>query len=323
MSAVPEPKCWCGSDLPLVAFSTEYVRCPDCQTLVSTGRLSDAELTVQDDETSFYGKSYWLEHQKDDYGHPRIEDRARLDLRERCLHWLQTLLKYRLPPARVLELGASHGGFVALMRQAGFDASGLELSPWVVDFARDTFAVPMVRGPIEDQALEQGSLDVIVLMDVLEHLSHPEETLTHCFRLLKPGGVLLVQTPCYRYESHEQLVASANPFLRMLRAKEHLYLFSEKSLRLIMGRLGGWEVLLEPSLFPYDLFAVVSRRELVPQDSKVLEAALERSRDGRMTAALLHLYARAEYLQAECDKRLAVIEALDGELKCHRQTRNS
>ena len=60
-------------------------------------------------------------------------------------HWLRTLMQFVLPPARVLEVGCGHGGFVAMMRQAGYDAMGLELSPSIVKFARDTFDIPVIR----------------------------------------------------------------------------------------------------------------------------------------------------------------------------------
>ncbi|MGQ9532551.1 MAG: class I SAM-dependent methyltransferase, partial [Desulfotomaculales bacterium] len=118
--------------------------------------------------------------------------RARTDLPERCLYWLRTLLKYKLPPGRVLELGCGHGGFVALLRWAGFEAIGLELSPWVVGFARQTFGIPTLLGPVENQVIEPSSLEAIVLMDVLEHLPNPLSTLRHCLELLKQDGIFVI-----------------------------------------------------------------------------------------------------------------------------------
>ena len=105
------------------------------------------------------------------------------------MHWLQTLVKFKRPPAETIELGCAHGGFVALMQWAGFTARGLELSPWIVKFAEQTFGIPMLLGPIEDQPIEPASLDVIALMDVLEHLPDPVGTMAHCLRLLKPDGI--------------------------------------------------------------------------------------------------------------------------------------
>src|SRR5689334_12674872 len=107
--------CWCGNT-ELIDFSTDYGICSSCGTLVSQVGLSDVQLTVHDDNTDFYGKEYWLSHQTQDLGFPDIYQRSRQDIPERCVHWLHTVLKYKLPPGKALELGSSHGGFVALLR---------------------------------------------------------------------------------------------------------------------------------------------------------------------------------------------------------------
>ncbi len=177
--------CWCGNTA-LAPFSTDYRVCAQCGTLVSQVGLDFEQLCVRDDDHDFYGKQYWLSHQVQDLGNPDIFQRARQDMPERCLHWLKMLMAYRLPPAKVLEIGCAHGGFVALLRWAGYDAMGLELSPWIVDFARNTFDIPILLGPIEKQELPIGSLDLIVLNDVLEHLPDPLGTLSACIRLLQP-----------------------------------------------------------------------------------------------------------------------------------------
>lgn len=71
------------------------------------------------------------------------------------------------------------------------------MSAWVVEFARRRFNVPMLFGPVEGQQIAPGSLDLIALMDVLEHLPDPAGTMLHCLSLLRPDGVLMIQTPRY------------------------------------------------------------------------------------------------------------------------------
>src|SRR5260370_288880 len=148
--------CWCGN-AELAPFSPEYLTCRRCGSLVSLCGLTPDQVQVRDDGADYYGKSYWLEHQTDELKLPSIEERAFSDLAGRCVYWLRNLLRYCLPPGRVLELACAHGGLVALMRSAGFDATGLEVSPWVVDFARETFQIPTICGPLEEQRLEAGS----------------------------------------------------------------------------------------------------------------------------------------------------------------------
>jgi SAM-dependent methyltransferase len=233
---------------------------------------------------------------------PDIRQRARQDLPERCLHWLRTLLSFKVPPARVLELGCSHGGFVALLRWAGFDACGQEVSPWVVDYARKTFDVPMLLGPIEEQALPERSFDAIVLNDVLEHLPDPVGTLRRCAGLLKPDGVLLVQTPDYPdHQTFAQMRSAQIPFLVYLENKEvtieHLYVFSKRSARLLGARLGCGYVEFEPPMFPCDMFFAAGKQPLGRTSAEQVDRALEASPSGRLVQALLHAQGEIKRVQ--------------------------
>ena len=274
---------------------------------------------VTDDERDFYGREYWFRHQEKDLGFANIKIRARTDLAERCLHWLRAVLKYKLPPGQVLELGSAHGGFVALLHWAGFDATGLELSPWVVQFARKTFGMPMLLGPLEEQQIKRASLDMIALMDVLEHLPDPVGTMRHCLELLKPNGMLVIQTPCLpEGRSHEDMVALSDPFLeQLLKEKKHLYLFSQRSIRELFARLGAEHVAFEPAMFThYDMFLVVSRAPLAVHRPAKVERALSATPSGRMVRALLDLGGglddlKPRYAESEQDRaaRLEVIEA--------------
>lgn len=285
--------CWCGNT-EFLPFSDEYAECRNCGTLVSLVGMSPEELVVENDDIDFYGKAYWLGHQSDDLGFPDIYRRVREDLTERNLYWLKALLKYRLPGAKVLELGCSHGSFVALMRQAGYDASGVEMSPWVVEFGKKTFDSPIFLGPVENLDIPAGSLDVIALMDVLEHLPAPDSTMAHCLKLLKPDGLLLIQTPQYKQGmDYAQEVKDHGPFLQQLKSDEHLYLFTESSASRLFRQLGAEHIQFEPAIFGhYDMFFAVSRTPLKTYASETAYAALETLPRARMALALLDIYSR-------------------------------
>jgi SAM-dependent methyltransferase len=316
----------------LPSFSPEYVVCRTCGTLVTRDGLKAADIDVRDDDRAFYGKDYWLNHQVQDLGNADILTRVRTDMPERCMHWLRTLLRYKPPPARVLEIGCAHGGFVALLRWTGYDAMGLELSPWVVEFARQSFDVPMLLGTLESQTLPERSLDAIVLNDVVEHLPAPLSTLGHCARLLKNDGILVVQMPNYpEGASIEELRARKDPFLGHMegKARQHLHLFSRRSARTLFERLGFAALDFVPAMFDiYDMFLVTSRQPLVCHDLEKLAQTLTSTPNGRMTLAWLDLLFQCEaherdreakevvirQLDAVCKERLAVIQQLDAAL---------
>jgi 2-polyprenyl-3-methyl-5-hydroxy-6-metoxy-1,4-benzoquinol methylase len=296
-------ECWCG-DSHFVPFGPDYLECQSCGTLVSQKGLSSSELKVVDDEHDYYGKNYWLDHQQQDFDYPGLEVRVRSDLPERNLYWLKTLLKYRLPPAEVMELGCAHGGFVALMQQAGYSASGVEMSPWIVSFGRKTFGIEVHKGPVEDLAIVPGSLDVIAMMDVMEHLPNPVGTMSRCLDLLKPDGLLLVQMPNFQEGmQYEELVSSNSTFLDQLKSDEHLYLYSKRATTEFFHRLGADHIQFEPAIFAhYDMFFVVSRMPLKTNTPAQAETALSANPGGRIVQAMLDMkdrYDQAPGLQAE------------------------
>jgi 2-polyprenyl-3-methyl-5-hydroxy-6-metoxy-1,4-benzoquinol methylase len=328
--------CWCGQT-ELADFSPDYLLCENCQTLVVRNWPPADRFNVSDDASDFYGRSYYESHVTEDYGLPSLAERARNDLNERCMHWMRTALKYRLPPARTLELGSAHGGFVALMRWAGFDAMGLELSPWLVKYAKSTFGVPILTGEIDSQELEPSSLDLILHFDVLEHLPDPVSTMRRCVELLKPDGLLIVQTPCFPAgRTYDEMVRDKDRFLEHFKPTEHLYLFSRASIARLFSDVGAPFVYFEPAIFhQYDMFVVASRRECTPHSVEEATDALLSHPEGRIVQALLdanaqyqELARRYEESEADREARLqnllkmdALYKALEERLSSKRNAR--
>jgi 2-polyprenyl-3-methyl-5-hydroxy-6-metoxy-1,4-benzoquinol methylase len=279
--------CWCSCE-NLLPFSDTYSQCSQCGTLVFQG--NEPSSRVLDDSKDFYSRTYWFDHQETSLGLPNIEERAVGDLPERCVYWVRHLLEYCLPPARVLELGCAHGGSVALMRWAGYDAVGLELSPWVVDFAEKNFGIQVLLGPVEDQELPRESFDAVCMFDVMEHLVNPMATVAHCTSLLKPGGLLVVQTPEIPWNAdYEEMKRAQDLRLQMLVGEEHLFLFSRKAAHMLLTKFGFHHVEFLTQLFPYDMFFVASRRRLEKYPESLISNSLCSSPSGRLILALVQL----------------------------------
>jgi SAM-dependent methyltransferase len=274
------------------------------------------EPVVVDDDADFDGTTYWFQHQQGDLGIPDIHARARSDMAERNLHWLDAVLKYKLPGARTLELGCGNGSFVGLMQVAGYDAVGSEMSPWVVEYGKRTFGAPILVGPVEDLEIAPASLDAVVMMDVLEHLPDPAGTLRRCLELLKADGVLVIQTPQYREgTTHAHMVESHDAFLEQLKPEEHLYLFTQRGVRRLLESLGTPHIAFEPAIFAhYDMFLVAGRHPLAVHGTDEIEPALLATPGGRIAQALLDLRRRELALAAELAKARSDVKFLEGRL---------
>jgi SAM-dependent methyltransferase len=294
-----EKACWCGN-VQLEDFSSEYFRCAQCETLVTRSFPSNDLSQITDEETDLYGANYADRHLHDDYGLPDFTARARQDLSGRCLHWLRSLLHYKLPPAELLELGSFHGAFVGLAKLAGYRARGLDLSPELSRQAASMFDVEILVGPLEKQDLPVASLDVIALFDVMEHLQDPRRTLEKCRSVLRPDGILSIQTPCYpEGRTFRQMQEEKDQFLSLF-IPEHLYLFSRSALKRILGETGFSQCIFEPPVFPqYDMAAFASAKPLLRVDAGVIETALRSTPGARFTGALLDLHSATAKLSDE------------------------
>lgn len=306
-------KCWCGSK-NLDIFSEYYLRCRQCNTLVCKTRMTDEFFYGGEDFDKFYGKEYWTRHVKEEYGFPDIFERSRNDLSERCIFWIRDILKYKLPPAKTLELGCAHGGLVFLMKLAGFDAAGTEMSQWVCNYAHRIFDIPMLCGRIEELDIIPQTYDIVLMMDVLEHMTDPAGALGIIEQSLKDDGIVIIQTACWREtkKTYEAMKIEKSPFLVQLKEKEHLYLFNENSIKRILNETGFPYIAFEPQIFPYDMFVIAGKHPLIKNEEASIAEELQKSPEKRTVLALIDVYSQVRDVHTQLvhrDQLLAVCEA--------------
>jgi SAM-dependent methyltransferase len=100
-------------------------------------------------------------------------------------------------PLTVLDLGSGNGGMLFPFSGLGkLIAMDVYVDPDVRAFAR-SLGVPLLHllGRAQSLPLRSGSVDLILLAEVIEHLSNPAAAGREVARLLRPGGICLVSTP--------------------------------------------------------------------------------------------------------------------------------
>ena len=109
---------------------------------------------------------------------------------------LATLQHFAAPDThpKVIEIGCMHGNFVAQLRAAGFDARGLDLSETAVAAAAELNPGCVSYGTL-DAGIADDSVDVVAAFNVIEHMDRPDEFLDDVSRVLRPGGILILETP--------------------------------------------------------------------------------------------------------------------------------
>lgn len=99
------------------------------------------------------------------------------------------------PGAKVLELGAGHGKVGRSLHELGARVVAVDLRR-----PEESFPYPYLEDDLDDSfaervlAAQQGPSDVVVALDVIEHLKRPERSLQEIRRALRPGGRLVAST---------------------------------------------------------------------------------------------------------------------------------
>lgn len=136
---------------------------------------------------SAYYDAYWDERPLE-RTRRRSRGRARL-----ALDLLRGLLGE--PRGSLLEVGCGPGFALEVFRDAGLEARGVDLSSRAVELARERgLAVDHLESGAGDLG-QQGEHDLVVALEVLEHVPEPLELITSLRGCLKPGGLLVISLP--------------------------------------------------------------------------------------------------------------------------------
>lgn len=167
--------------------------------------------------------------------------------------------------ARLLDLGCGDGSFLVRARNCGWTAYGADPDPSAAAHLKGQ-GIEVRLGGIEQFAGEQESFDAITLSHVIEHLHDPLHVLRQCHALLRPGGLLWIETPNIESLGHKIY----KECWRDIDAPRHLVLFSPQSLRRALREAGfsAPRVLARPSP-TVELFwqSNLIRRGLLPFNS--------------------------------------------------------
>lgn len=128
---------------------------------------------------------------------------------------------------RVLDAGCGTGGFLAMLRggRPDLERFGLEYFPEAARRAAGKADGPVACGSVNALPFADRSFDAAISADVLCHEAvHPALALAELMRVLRPGGLLVVNMPAYRWlmSAHDHRVQNARrQNIREVRAMLH------------------------------------------------------------------------------------------------------
>jgi SAM-dependent methyltransferase len=82
-----------------------------------------------------------------------------------------------------------------LLKQAGCRVAGTQLSKSAADFARRRFGIDVFVGELMDAPFAGDRFDVLVMLNILEHLPDPERYVAQARQMVAPGGTFWIELP--------------------------------------------------------------------------------------------------------------------------------
>lgn len=133
---------------------------------------------------------------------------------------------------KFLDIGSSFGGFLESAREAGFQVQGVEISEYASRYANEN-GIPTFNGSLMEAKFPNDHFNVITMVEVIEHIENPSHFFKELTRILKPGGLLLLQTA--NFDGWQAKTEGSNYHYYM---PGHVYYYSDTILKKILTNLG-------------------------------------------------------------------------------------
>jgi 2-polyprenyl-3-methyl-5-hydroxy-6-metoxy-1,4-benzoquinol methylase len=175
----------CKTDLQKSAITLAeglLLRCPTCTQLLSSCTREQYELALNKWDTP-------CGTQPDSRSVSRFRHVAR-----RRLGQALKLLGPRQSPPRLLDVGCSSGSLLAVAAELGFSVVGVEIASKAAQTAQEA-GFEVFPGSLHEAHFPDKAFDVITLIELIEHVRDPLVLLSECHRILKQGGIIVINTP--------------------------------------------------------------------------------------------------------------------------------
>jgi len=156
----------------------------------------------------------------------RLEEEHRLALLN--ARWRLDLIREFKPSGRLLEVGCARGDFLRVAKQT-FDVFGVEPNPELAASAEQV--APIHAGVIETLAV--NDFDVAASFHVIEHVDSPRRFLQAMVNRVKPGGLVVLETPNIRSMPFNLLKSRWRQFI-----PEHYFFFDPDTVTRLMETAG-------------------------------------------------------------------------------------
>ena len=152
--------------------------------------------------------------------------------------YIKRALKRIQNPTSFLDIGCGNGFMLKEALRIGFtNVFGIEPSSDAIAKADPNVRSIIRHANLEKNIFPDASFDMITMFQTLDHLPDPVDSLTTCFRMLKPGGVMLSIN--HNEKSIQRFtLGEKSPIIDI----EHTYLYNRKTEHMLFQKIGFTDV---------------------------------------------------------------------------------
>jgi 2-polyprenyl-3-methyl-5-hydroxy-6-metoxy-1,4-benzoquinol methylase len=146
---------------------------------------------------------------------------------------LNDIRKYK-SAGKLLDVGCSVGTFLNVARENGWDVYGIDINAVAVRHCKNVLGLKVKNTSLRPGIFPDNFFDVVIMSDLIEHVSDPIKVLTFSEKILKKGGILYIVTP-----NIDSLVAKLTRWRwQGIKPNEHLYYFSPRTMKKALNKAG-------------------------------------------------------------------------------------
>lgn len=197
--------------------------------------------------TQKYLKHFYSENYYSDYvagGYLSIENHIK-EFWTKHLNVIEK--KFDKNNAQLLEVGSACGLFLKQCKDRGWNnIMGVEFSDWSSEYARNILNLDVRTGDLTNIKIKENHFDIIVMWATIEHLSEPKENIDKIYKLLKTGGVLILNTG--NDEFFYRLLSTG--YCMWYNVPEHLYFYNSQTIKTLLKNAGFLQISIEKDEIP-------------------------------------------------------------------------
>jgi SAM-dependent methyltransferase len=256
-----------------VAQVNRIVKCDSCGLMYANPRRREVDINLI---RNF--DANWVVENSTTINKWRLDKES---LQVRDYRSTKKLLSQKFPErGTFVEIGCGMGFLLNSFREDGWNIIGVEPNAGLCMYAQREFGLTTLVGTLEDAKFDSDYADVAAMMHVIEHVPDPMSTFKEVYRILKPNGCFVVETP--RYDTLIFKILGRRE--RSLSCDGHIYFFTTDTLAKMAINAGfkiartdyvGRSLTFERLLYN---FGVMSKSSTIERALSNLSSALQLNR---------------------------------------------